>query len=176
MIYIFFGQGPINYLRITVSDGSSRRVRGVQNAYKPRNLMTTLDPSFTTLPAPHFRLVIQNDREQVPKINIRPIRWNKMKLDVFRGLQIIPESKRQPESRTKSNPYLPHQKVTEPFHSTRTNQDVERRGTSEVRHHVLLDILFGDSSALGGKESENYHQRVNTHMFSLSSTPLATFS
>jgi len=51
-------------------------------------------------------------------------------------------------SRTKQYPYLPHQKVAESFHTTRPYQNIEGRGTSEARHHVPLDILFGDPIAL----------------------------
>lgn len=50
-----------------------------------RNRPVTQIP-ISALSTPHLGLIIQNNREKVPKSNIRPIRRNEMKLYVFRCL------------------------------------------------------------------------------------------
>lgn len=74
-----------------------------------------------------------------------------------------------------SCPYLPHQKVAEPFYATRPYQNIEGRRTTEVCHHEPLDIRFGDSNALDYKREDN-NERDNTYVCSVSSRPPATFS
>ena len=73
-------------------------VRGYQRAGFPyRQHHDHSDPQRRSL-TPHLGLVIQNNREKIPKPNIWPIRRSEMKLHILRRLQRKPTRERRERS------------------------------------------------------------------------------